>query len=200
MLFENETQTQPVKLMVELLTLEETQADDPEIIKTVYVGIRNGLQGMDKTTFVNKYGYTPAEIREAYNNGITTLHLGNVNGTELVLWISEATDNWTKEVLTVDIRKTLNIILPSLDLVDEQENPQTVAHFTNLKGWDWYIIAGKPFGEDDFYLFGLVNGYEKELGFFTLKQIIDAGGIYDLEFIPIGVYDIYPDFDLRRHK
>lgn len=93
MLFENETQTQPVKLMVELLTLEETQADDPEIIKTVYVGIRNGLQGMDKTTFVNKYGYTPAEIREAYNNGITTLHLGNVNGTELVLWISEATDN-----------------------------------------------------------------------------------------------------------
>lgn len=99
-----------------------------------------------------------------------------------------------------ELVKLIGRILPSLDLVDEQENPQAIAHFTNLKGWDWFIIAGRELGEDDFYLFGLVNGIDKELGFFTLKQIKEAGGMYDIDFTPIGVYDIYPDFDLRRHK
>jgi len=98
----------------------------------------------------------------------------------------------------VDLYETVKRILPSLDLVDEYENPQAIAHFTNQQGWDWYIIAGKDLGNEDLYLFGLVNGYEKELGFFTLKQILGAGAVYDLDFIPIGVFDIYPDFDLRR--
>lgn len=98
----------------------------------------------------------------------------------------------------VDIYETIKRNLPSLDLVDEYENPQAIAHFTNQQGWDWYIIAGKELGNDDLYLFGLVNGYEKELGFFTLNQILGVGAEYDIDFVPIGVFDIYPDFDLRR--
>ena len=98
----------------------------------------------------------------------------------------------------MDIYETISKILPSLDLVDEYDNPQVIAHFTNQQGWDWYIIAGEPLGNEDFYLFGLVNGYEKELGFFTLNQILHAGAKYDLNFTPVGVFDIYPDFDLRR--
>lgn len=97
-----------------------------------------------------------------------------------------------------ELYETISKILPSLDLVDEYENPQAIAHLTNPRGWDWYILAGQHLGNDDFYLFGLVNGYEKELGFFTLKQIIDVGAKYDIDFKPIGVFDIYPDFDLRR--
>lgn len=98
----------------------------------------------------------------------------------------------------MDIKETIKNILPSLDLVDEQENPQAIAHFTNQQGWEWYIIAGKPLENNDFYLFGLVNGYEKELGFFTLNQILQTRAVYDIDFKPIGVFDIYPDFDLRR--
>ena len=47
-------------------------------------------------------------------------------------------------------------------------------------------------------LFGLVNGFDKELGFFTLSQIVNAGAMLDVEFEQIGVFDIYEDFDLRR--
>lgn len=94
--------------------------------------------------------------------------------------------------------ETIKRILPSLELVDEYENPQAIAHFTNQQGWNWFVLAGQPLGNDDFYLFGLVNGYEKELGFFTLKQILQVGAVYDIDFKPIGVFDIYPDFDLRR--
>lgn len=86
--------------------------------------------------------------------------------------------------------------LPSVENVDNQENPLAIAHFSNGK-WDWYVLGGEELDNDDFYLFGLVNGIDKELGFFTLKQIQDVGAIFDEDFSPIGVFDIYPDFDLR---
>ena len=98
--------------------------------------------------------------------------------------------------MSYDIFEEFKIDLPSLDVVDEQENPLAIAHFDN-GAWDWYIIAGEKQGED-FYLFGLVNGYDKELGFFTLSQIVNAGAMLDVEFEQIGVFDIYEDFDLRR--
>jgi hypothetical protein len=33
-----------------------------------------------------------------------------------------------------------------------------------------------------------------EMGEFTLKQIIDAGAIRDSEWIPKGLYDVFPQF------
>lgn len=98
----------------------------------------------------------------------------------------------------MDIYEIIGEILPSLEYVDEYENPQAIAHFRNQQGWDWYIIAGKELDTGDYYLFGLVNGIERELGFFTLNQILQAGAKYDIDFTPVGVFDIYPDFDLRR--
>ena len=86
--------------------------------------------------------------------------------------------------------------LPSVEYVDSQENPLAIAHFSNGR-WDWYVLGGEILEGGDFYLFGLVNGIEKELGFFTLKQIQDIGATIDEDFSPIGVFDIYPDFDLR---
>lgn len=63
--------------------------------------------------------------------------------------------------------------------------------------WCWFIIGGKPLSNGDFYLYGLINGIEKELGMFTLKQILEVGAELDATFTPIGVFDIYDDFDLR---
>ena len=34
----------------------------------------------------------------------------------------------------MDIKETIKNILPSLDFVDEHENPQEIAHFTNQQG------------------------------------------------------------------
>lgn len=60
------------------------------------------------------------------------------------------------------------------------------------------MIGGKELKDGDFYLYCLVDGIEKELGMATLKQIESAGAVLDSEFAPIGVYDIFDDFDLRR--
>ena len=91
----------------------------------------------------------------------------------------------------------LGMELPTIEEADNQDNPIAIAHFTNGE-WDWYVIGGKELSNGDLYLFGLVNGYEKELGMFTLKQIQNVGAILDDEFQEIGVFDIYEDFDLRR--
>ncbi len=86
--------------------------------------------------------------------------------------------------------------LPTIESADKSENPTAVAKFSNGK-WCWFIIGGKELSDGDFYLYGLVNGIEKELGMFTLKQILEAGAELDKDFTPVGVFDIYDDFDLR---
>ena len=88
------------------------------------------------------------------------------------------------------------IDLPSFEDTDKEENPLALLRFTQ-GAWEWYVIGAKANGDDIIFL-GLVNGIEKELGFFTLKQIEDVGAIIDPDFEPIGVFDIYEDFDLRR--
>lgn len=89
------------------------------------------------------------------------------------------------------------IKLPSIQEADNQSNPLAIAHFDNGE-WDWYIIGGQRLDNGDFYLYGLVNGFVKELGMFTLRQIQDVGAEFDEDFQAIGVFDIYEDFDLRR--
>ena len=88
------------------------------------------------------------------------------------------------------------IELPSIEEADNQENPIAHLHFTN-GAWHWYVIGAKSYGED-IQFYGLVNGYDKELGFFNLVEIEKAGARLDEAFKPIGVFDIYPDFDLRN--
>lgn len=89
------------------------------------------------------------------------------------------------------------IELPSMEEADSQENPIVKLHFSN-GAWDWFVIGAKSLEDGDIYFLGLVNGFDKELGFFTLKQIEDVGAILDEDFQEIGVFDIYEDFDLRR--
>jgi len=89
------------------------------------------------------------------------------------------------------------IELPTMEEADSQENPIVKLHFSN-GSWDWYVIGAKALEDGDLYFLGLVNGFDRELGFFTLNQIRDVGAEYDEDFQEIGVFDIYEDFDLRR--
>ena len=98
--------------------------------------------------------------------------------------------------MVLDIFTENGVELPTIESADAMENPTAVAKFSNGK-WCWFIIGGKPLANGDFYLYGLVNGIEKELGMFTLKQILEVGAELDATFTPIGVFDIYDDFDLR---
>lgn len=97
--------------------------------------------------------------------------------------------------------KQYDIDVPDLYEQENNDNPVAYAHFKarGLDGdiWDWYVTEARPQGADDMLMFGLVNGAEKELGYFTLYQLASVGAVIDLSFEPVGVYDIFDDFDLR---
>lgn len=105
--------------------------------------------------------------------------------------------------MTKTIFEVFEIDLPDLYEQENVENPVAHAHFFKEahdgRVWDWFVTEGRPEDDGDMLLFGLVNGIEKGLGYFTLKELAGVGANFDVDFEPVGVYDIYEDFDLRRH-
>ena len=68
--------------------------------------------------------------------------------------------------------------LPSLYETEGQPDPNVIVKFFVPWGsWTWYVTEGSP--EDletegdqkDFRFFGLVDGHEKELGYFVLSEL-----------------------------
>jgi len=84
------------------------------------------------------------------------------------------------------------IELPTIEDADAKDNPPIVAHFTNEK-WDWYVIGGDKLENNDYYLFGVVDGIYRELGMFTLSQIESVNGTLTPGFDSIGLYDLFDD-------
>ena len=83
-------------------------------------------------------------------------------------------------------------LLP-LEEVDNHENPTIQYHFINHdKGWEWWICAGEKLPHDnDYYFFGIGKIITKEMGFMTLSQIKEFGGVFDETWSQNkGLYDI----------
>lgn len=91
--------------------------------------------------------------------------------------------------MAIDVFEKHNIKLPSIDDADAKDNPPIVARFTNGE-WNWYIIGGDKLNNEDYLLYGLVDGIEKELGKFTLSQIESVSATLILDFENIGLYDL----------
>ena len=94
------------------------------------------------------------------------------------------------ELINEKIRK----ILPGL-YTQEDLGFDAIAYlkfFTPDSNWTWYITEFD--GKDIF--FGLVDGFEKELGYFSLSEIKNARGPYglkierDLHFIPVKLKNL----------
>ncbi len=51
--------------------------------------------------------------------------------------------------------------------------PVIVKFFTPDSSWTWYVLEGEPCGQfgEDWEFFGLVDGHEKELGYFRLSDL-----------------------------
>lgn len=78
------------------------------------------------------------------------------------------------ELLTDAIRRQL----PPLYATEKIADPTAwVKFFTPYSPWTWY--ATEFDGEDTF--FGLVQGFEEELGYFSLSELQNARGPYDLQ-------------------
>jgi exonuclease III len=87
------------------------------------------------------------------------------------------------KLLTDEIRQTL----PALYSQDGKGSKAVayVKFFTPDSNWTWYAAEGEPVRDDsgaevDFQFFGLVDGFEKELGYFNLSELEQARGPLNL--------------------
>ena len=77
------------------------------------------------------------------------------------------------KLMTADLRTQL----PQLYSQEEVDDPKAIAkYFTPDSNWTWY--ATEFDGKDTF--FGLVDGFEKELGYFSLKELESIKGPFGL--------------------
>ncbi len=76
--------------------------------------------------------------------------------------------------------------------------------FTPDSGWNWWITEGSAIKDEsgrevDFQFFGLVEGHEKELGYFNLAELEEVTGPMglpierDLWFKPKTLEEIAPE-------
>ena len=106
------------------------------------------------------------------------------------------------KLLTKKIRKQL----PSLYSQDDNGGKAIVyvKFFTPSSSWTWYATEGEPVLDDsgneiDFCFFGLVDGHEKELGYFNLSELESINGPMglpierDLWFKPKTLEEIAPE-------
>lgn len=107
------------------------------------------------------------------------------------------------KLLTEEIKKKL----PNLYEQDGKggEAVAYVKFFTPDSSWTWYATEGSQEG-DDFLFFGLVDGHERELGYFSLVELQKAKGPMglpierDLYWKPKTLREISPELFLRDEE
>lgn len=73
------------------------------------------------------------------------------------------------KLLTQAIKKKLPKLYETDSIPNDQKN--IICKFFNPIGHgDWYVLEGEE-KDDDFIFFGLVHLHEKELGYFSLKEL-----------------------------
>lgn len=73
------------------------------------------------------------------------------------------------DLMPAELRKRLP---PLYSQEDEKDPVAQVKYFTPWSNWTWY--ATEYDGDDRF--FGLVYGFERELGYFSLKELMSMRG------------------------
>lgn len=61
--------------------------------------------------------------------------------------------------------------LGSQDGKDHSTVPIIVKMFSSYCNWTWYIVEGSQREDGDWEFFGLVRGFETELGYFCLSEL-----------------------------
>jgi hypothetical protein len=66
--------------------------------------------------------------------------------------------------------------LPALYETENQDDPKVVVkYFCPWSNWTWYATEGSE-EDGDFRFFGLVDGHDKELGYFVLSELMSVRG------------------------
>lgn len=79
------------------------------------------------------------------------------------------------KLITAEIEKKL--AKKPLGSTDSQKGPREiiVKFFTPDSSWTWYVLEGEQH-DGDWHFFGLVDGHEKELGYFNLSDLKEIRG------------------------
>lgn len=83
------------------------------------------------------------------------------------------------KLLTKEILKKLPALY-STEEIPAGEKKIAIKFFTPDAQWTWYAIEGEKQEDGDYLFFGLVDGIEKELGYFTLNQLKEVRGSLNL--------------------
>ena len=105
------------------------------------------------------------------------------------------------KLMTKELRRKLPAIYETQ--LQETDAMCVVKFFTPDANWTWYVIEGSPALDDDgneidFTFFGLVDGIEMEMGYFSLKELQSVRGNLglpierDLYWQPKPLKTIYP--------
>lgn len=76
------------------------------------------------------------------------------------------------------ITKEIEKKIPALYSTDGQkgDRPVVCKFFTPDSNWSWMVLEGEKQENGDWYFFGLVEGFETELGYFSLNELKAAKG------------------------
>lgn len=81
------------------------------------------------------------------------------------------------KLLPKDVREDL----PALYSQEDVEDPIVRVKFFDPSGsWTWYAIEGEEQEDGDWLFFGLVKGFEEELGYFVLSELESVKGQFGL--------------------
>jgi hypothetical protein len=78
-------------------------------------------------------------------------------------------------LLTKEIEKKLPKLYTN-DGKPAAQVPIVVKFFTPDSNWSWFITEGEQQEDGDWLFFGMVHGFEKELGYFSLNEIKQVRG------------------------
>ena len=62
----------------------------------------------------------------------------------------------------------------------QKVKPVIVKFFNPTGSWSWYVVEGVKTEDGDWRFFGLVDGFEKEWGYFTLSELQSVRGRFGL--------------------
>lgn len=71
--------------------------------------------------------------------------------------------------------------LGSTDNVPLENKKVVVKFFTPWTQWTWWVFEGEQQEDGDWLFFGIVEGFETELGYFTLSELTSVEGPYGLK-------------------
>jgi hypothetical protein len=73
--------------------------------------------------------------------------------------------------------RKIEMVIPALYTQEQSEDPIAYVKFFDPTGsFTWFVTEGEWQGNGDFLFFGRVDGFERELGYFSLRELQSVRG------------------------